>query len=161
MLGSWWFSHSVVSDICDSMNYSPPGPLSMGFPRQEYWRGLPFLPPGDLLYPEIKPASPALAGRFFTTEPPGRHLSHPPNCSPSFRSSPHNGLSTQPGKHSNNGPGLARWPSGWDFALPQQEAWFQSLVGELQPHMPRGAARNKHIKVIQTYAGHPPIWSPP
>ena len=47
-------------------------PLSMGFSRQEYWSGLPCPPPGDLPSPEIKPASPALAGRFFTTEPPGK-----------------------------------------------------------------------------------------
>ena len=43
--------------------------LSMGFSRQEYWSGLPFPPPGDLLDPGIKPtclASPALAGKFFT-----------------------------------------------------------------------------------------------
>ena len=49
-------------------------PLSMGLPRQEYWRGLPFPSPGDLLDPGIKPVSPGsppLAGRFFTTEPPG------------------------------------------------------------------------------------------
>ena len=46
------------------------GPLSMEFPRQEYWSGLPFSSPGDLPDPEIKPASPALAGGFFTTEPP-------------------------------------------------------------------------------------------
>ena len=46
-------------------------PLSMGFPRQEYWSGLRFLTPGDLPDPVIKPASPALAGGFFTTEPPG------------------------------------------------------------------------------------------
>jgi len=45
-------------------------PLSMGFPRQEYWSGLPFPSPGDLLDPGIKPASPALAGRVFTAEPP-------------------------------------------------------------------------------------------
>ena len=47
-------------------------PLSMWFPRQEYWNGLPFPSPGDLPDPGIKPASPALAGRFFTTEPPGK-----------------------------------------------------------------------------------------
>ena len=44
-------------------------PLSMGFPRQEYWSGLPGSPPGDLPGPRIKPASfrsPALAGGFFT-----------------------------------------------------------------------------------------------
>ena len=47
-------------------------PLSMGLPRQEYWIGLPFPSPGDLPDPEIELASPALAGRFFSTEPPGK-----------------------------------------------------------------------------------------
>ena len=46
--------------------------LSKGFPGQEYWRALPFLSPGDLLDPGIESVSPALAGRFFTTEPPGK-----------------------------------------------------------------------------------------
>ena len=49
--------------------------LSMGFSRQEYWSGLPCPPPGDLPDPgnePISPASPALAGRFFTTVPPGK-----------------------------------------------------------------------------------------
>ena len=44
--------------------------LSMGFSRQEYWSGLPFLPPGYLHNPEIEPTAlkpPALAGGFFTT----------------------------------------------------------------------------------------------
>ena len=43
--------------------------LSMEFSRQEYWSGLPCLPPEDLPHPGIKPAflmSPALVGRFFT-----------------------------------------------------------------------------------------------
>ena len=44
----------------------------MGFPRQEYWSGLPFPPPGDLLNLGMEPMSPALAGEFFTTEPPGK-----------------------------------------------------------------------------------------
>ena len=50
-------------------------PSSMGFSRQEYWSGLPFPTPGDLPGPGIKPispATPALAGGFFTTEPPGK-----------------------------------------------------------------------------------------
>ena len=47
-------------------------PLLMGFPRQEYWSGLPFPSPGDLPDPGIEPASAALAGGFFTTEPPGK-----------------------------------------------------------------------------------------
>ena len=49
-------------------------PLSMGFPRQEYWSELPFLSPGDLPNPRIEPSSPALAGRFFTTELPGKPI---------------------------------------------------------------------------------------
>ena len=49
--------------------------LSMGFFRQEYWNGLPFPSPGDLLDSGIElssPSSPALAGGFFTTVPPGK-----------------------------------------------------------------------------------------
>ena len=50
-------------------------PSSIGFSRQEHWSGLPFPSPGDLSYPRIKHISPALAGRFFTTEPLGKpHL---------------------------------------------------------------------------------------
>ena len=47
----------------------------MGFFRQEYVSGLPFPPLRDLLDPgsePVSPASPALAGLFFTTEPPGK-----------------------------------------------------------------------------------------
>ena len=47
-------------------------PLSMGFPSPEYWSGLPFPPPGDLLDPGIELTFAALAGRLFTTEPPGK-----------------------------------------------------------------------------------------
>ena len=46
--------------------------LSMGFPRQEYWSGVPFPSPGDLLNPGLEPTSPALQGRFFTAVPPGK-----------------------------------------------------------------------------------------
>ena len=54
-------------------------PLSMGFPRQKYWSGLPFPSPGHLLDPGIEcesHASPALKGGFFTTEPSGNLCSH-------------------------------------------------------------------------------------
>ena len=48
--------------------------LSMEFPRQEYWSGLPFPSPEDLSDPGTEPASPALADRFFTTELPGKPI---------------------------------------------------------------------------------------
>ena len=50
-------------------------PLSMEFPRQEHWSGLPFPIPGDLPDPRMEAlsvASPALAGRFFNAVPPGK-----------------------------------------------------------------------------------------
>ena len=47
------------------------GPLSMGFSRQEYWSGLPWLSPGDLPDPRTEPVSTELAGGFFTTDHQG------------------------------------------------------------------------------------------
>ena len=67
-------THTVVSNSVTPRTVARQAPLSVGFPRQEYWNGLPFPPPGDLPDPSIKPmspASPALAGRFLTTEPQG------------------------------------------------------------------------------------------
>ena len=74
---SFLYSHLVV--VVQSLNcvwfLRPHGllcqaPLSTGFPRQEYWSGLPFPSPGDRHDPGIKPSSPTC--RFFTTEPPGK-----------------------------------------------------------------------------------------
>ena len=47
-------------------------PLSMGFSRQEYWSGLPFPSPGDLLDPGIEPRSLALQAEALTSEPQGQ-----------------------------------------------------------------------------------------
>ena len=49
-------------------------PLSMGFPRQDYWTGLPFPSLGDLPDPGIEPTFLALAARFFTSEPQEKSL---------------------------------------------------------------------------------------
>ena len=46
--------------------------MTMGFPRQESWVGLPFLSPGDLPGPGTEPESPELARALFTTEPAGK-----------------------------------------------------------------------------------------
>ena len=46
-------------------------PPSMGFSRQEYWSGLPFPSPGDLLDPGIEPQSPTLQADSLLSEPPG------------------------------------------------------------------------------------------
>ena len=53
-------------------------PPSVGFPRQEYWSGLPFPSPGNNPDPEIELLTPALTDRFFATEPPGQQM--PLNC---------------------------------------------------------------------------------
>ena len=49
-------------------------PLSMEFSSQEYWRGYPFLSPGDLPDPGIKPRTPALQADSLPSEPPGKPL---------------------------------------------------------------------------------------
>ena len=47
-------------------------PPSLGFSTQEYWSALPFPSPEDLPDPGIESVFPTLAGRFFTSEPPGK-----------------------------------------------------------------------------------------
>ena len=65
----WWFSLSVMSDSATLWTVVSQAPLSMGFPRQECWSGLPFLSPGDLANSGTEPGSPACnAGRFFTSQ---------------------------------------------------------------------------------------------
>ena len=51
-------------------------PPSMGFSRQQYWNGLPFPSPGDLLDPGIEPGSPALQADALLSESPGKPPSH-------------------------------------------------------------------------------------
>ena len=63
----------VCPILCNPVNYiAHQAPLSMAFPRQEYWNGLSFPFPGDLTNPGIKPRLPALEGVFFTTGLPGK-----------------------------------------------------------------------------------------
>ena len=57
-------------NLCNPLTIGPQASLSMGIFMQEHWSGLPF-PPPDLPDPGMETASPAVAGRFFTTEPPG------------------------------------------------------------------------------------------
>ena len=67
-------SHSLVLDSCDPVDCRPRRSSVMGFPRQEYWSGLPFPSPGDLPNPGIKPGSPALQEDSLPSEPPGKPL---------------------------------------------------------------------------------------
>ena len=65
---------SVMSHSVTPWTVACQAPLSMGLSRQEYWNGLSFPSAKDLPEPEIKSVAPALAGGFFTTEPPGNPL---------------------------------------------------------------------------------------
>ena len=75
-----------MCSLCRVGLFTTPGtvahqaPLSLEFPRQEYWSRLPFPLLGDLPDPGIKLATlafPVLAGRFFTTAPPGKPRTPP------------------------------------------------------------------------------------
>ena len=57
--------------LCAPLDYTPPVSSVHGVLQARILSGLPFPTPGDRPNPGIEPASPALAGRFFTTEPPG------------------------------------------------------------------------------------------
>ena len=61
--------------LCDPWTVAHQAPLSMGFPRQQYWSGLPFPSPGQLSNPGIKPRSPALQADSLPSEPPGQPIS--------------------------------------------------------------------------------------
>ena len=68
-------SYEVMSDSATSKSVACHAPLSMGFPRREYWSGLPFPPPGNLPDPGIEPTSPVsptLQVNSLPTEPSGK-----------------------------------------------------------------------------------------
>ena len=69
-----------MSDSAASRIIASQALLSIGFPRQEYWSGLPFPSPGDLPNQGIKPRSPALQADSLLSEPPGK-----PNVSLLFK----------------------------------------------------------------------------
>ena len=110
------FSYSVVSDSFETP--WPAGhqaPLSMGFPRQEYWSGLPFLPPGHLPHSGIEPKSPELPVR----QEDSLLLSHPGTPPPATHTLHIEGLrghTQNPGR--GPGPCSPCWPWGgiWVFA---------------------------------------------
>ena len=67
-------SHSVMSDSLQPPEVACQAPLSLGFPRQEYWSGLPFPFPGELPDLRIKPRSLSLQPDSLLSEPPGKCL---------------------------------------------------------------------------------------
>ena len=72
---AWHVTYLVVSNTLATPWVIALQPsLSMGFPREEYWSGLPFPFPGEfsLTRDQISLSSPASAGRYFTTAPPGK-----------------------------------------------------------------------------------------
>ena len=64
------FSHVQVCATLWTVSYQ--NLLSVGFSRQEYWSGLPSLPPKDLSNPGIQSRSPALQANSLPSEPPGK-----------------------------------------------------------------------------------------
>ena len=68
-----WLSHVQLFATPWTVAYQ--ASLSMGFSKQEYWNGVPFPSPGDLLNPGIEPGSPALQADALSSEPPGKFKS--------------------------------------------------------------------------------------
>ena len=73
----------LVTQSCSTLCHPCKIPQAIGFSRKDYWSGLPLPPPGDLPNPGIKLVfllSPALVGRFFTTEPPEKPINNTTFC---------------------------------------------------------------------------------
>ena len=111
--------HSVVPDFVISWTVPCQAPLSMGFSRQEYWKGLPFPSSRDLPDPGIRPGSPELQTDSLPSEPPEKPLKDMSDqishsvVSDSLQ--PHESQHARPpcpsptsGVHSNSRP-LSRW----------------------------------------------------
>ena len=69
-----WSVAWLCLNLCDPMDYSPPGSSVHGVFKSRILEWLPFPPPGNLPGPEIEPESPALAREFLTTKPPGKPM---------------------------------------------------------------------------------------
>ena len=67
-------SLSRVSLFATPWTVAYQGPLFMGFSRQEYWSGVPFLSPEDIRNPGIEPMFPALQADCLPSEPPGKPI---------------------------------------------------------------------------------------
>ena len=67
-MSAWWFRAKSCPNLVTPWTVACQAPLSMGFSRQEYWSGLPFLSPGNLPDFGIKPRSPALQADFSLTK---------------------------------------------------------------------------------------------
>ena len=104
---------------CDPVDCSTPDSSSVGFPRQEYWTRLPF-PSRASSTPGITPAFPALAGGFFTSEPPGKPCGVP--CWPLHGLSP-------PVRLSRGAPAPAPLALGCRARRPAFSSWSLEKVG--------------------------------
>ena len=65
---------SRVQLFATSYTVAHQAPLSLGFPKQEYWSGFPFFSPGDFSWPRGWTCVSCMADRFFTTELPGKSI---------------------------------------------------------------------------------------
>ena len=114
---------------CNPIDCTHQAPLTMRFPKREYWSGLPFPSPGDLTDPRIESTSSALASGFFTTEPSGKPNTEPFGCKdvPSLRKGKNDSVMPQrPGKLP-----LLPWAQG--FPPQMQRAGLLPMAQRVEP----------------------------
>ena len=136
---SWVRVCSVVSDSCDPMDCSPSGSsvhriLQARIPE---WIAVP--PPGHLPDPGIEPmspVSPALAGRFFTTTPPGKQMAQKQNLRLLVGVGPWSWLRGSSDLRSESGPSEVRGCAGFKCDL-GSPARLHSCNAEVMPFPPR------------------------
>ena len=107
--------------LCDLMDCSLPAPLSMGFPRQQYWNGLPFASLGDLPKPGIEPRSPEWQADSLPSEQPGKSME-----ALQSKGTPQHPQNNDPAPDSNSGKDEKLWCKGWEW---EKDLWHQMLGG--------------------------------
>ena len=163
------FRCSVMSNSVTPWSVACQAPLSMEFSRQEYWSGLPFSSPGDLLDPGIEPVSPALADSL-PPEPPGKPL-----------------LTIKGGNHSrpwvDKGGGISAWSvKAWERRPLGCGLWISWFVSDsctcvlslricwpwegssMSPHLPQQSTRGQNTenaeykKIQRIQYGYEILW---
>ena len=78
--GGWWLFAKSCLTLATPWTVACQAPLFMGFSRQEYWSGLPFLSPGDLPNPGIEPGFPTLQADSLPIELQGKPMDFTAGC---------------------------------------------------------------------------------
>jgi len=138
-------THATLGSSCQAL-------LSMEFSRQKYWSGLPFPSSGDIPESGIEPESPALAGGFFISVPPGKpivRMSGTTKWCQEFQAWDLEGVGTDLEHPKNQSDGLLS--IDWDVSLQNSLCWKQNLNSDTTSIHWELTQRDKFCKTMHLF----------